>query len=110
MTELTLLDEGRPRAVPARLAGESIRLDPEAAGLGPPGDADLGTLAASLDRPLALDAEERAAYLGVSARARAARLRSLEAPDFQLPDLNGRPHSLVAHRGRKVFLVAWSSW
>jgi hypothetical protein len=109
-TTLTLLDDGRPVAVPARLAGASVRIDPAAAGLGGPGEVELTAVAATLDRPLALDVDERAAYLGVSARARADRLRSLEAPGFALPDLEGRPHALAAHRGRKVFLVAWASW
>jgi hypothetical protein len=35
---------------------------------------------------------------------------SLEAPDFTLPDLAGRPHSLSDYRGRRVFLVSWASW
>ena len=35
---------------------------------------------------------------------------SLLAPDFTLPDLAGRPHALVAERGRKVLLASWASW
>ena len=62
------------------------------------------------DRPLAVDREERVAYLGVSAAVRAARLASLAAPDFSLPDLTGRRHSLSEHRGKKVLLVAYASW
>jgi len=62
------------------------------------------------DRPLAVDHEEGVAFLGTGARARAERLASLEAPDFTLPDLDGRRHSLSDHRGRKVLLVAWASW
>ena len=61
-------------------------------------------------RPVAVDREERAAYLGVSAAERAAALASLQAPDFTLPDLSGRPHSLSAERGKKVLLVAYASW
>ena len=61
-------------------------------------------------RPVALDEAERAAYLGVSAEERGRRLASLEAPDFALPDLEGRLHSLSDHRGVKVFLVAYGSW
>ena len=64
----------------------------------------------SAGRPVALDLDERAAYLGVSASVRAAALASLEAPDFTLPDLDGRPHTLSAHRGAKVLLVAYASW
>ena len=33
-----------------------------------------------------------------------------EAPEFTLPDLEGRLHSLSDHRGVKVFLVAYGSW
>lgn len=33
-----------------------------------------------------------------------------EAPDFKLPDVDGRSHSLSDHRGRKVLLVTWASW
>jgi hypothetical protein len=70
----------------------------------------IDTLAAAGDRPLAVDHEEGAAYLGVSAAARAAQLASLHAPDFSLPDLAGRRHSLSEHRGKKVLLVAFASW
>ena len=61
-------------------------------------------------RPVAVDPEESAAYLGAPARARAAALASLEAPNFTLPDLDGRLHSLSEHRGKKVLLVAYASW
>jgi len=36
--------------------------------------------------------------------------RSLEAPDFALPDMSGRVHRLAEHRGRKVVLASWASW
>ena len=48
--------------------------------------------------------------LGVSAAARSRALQSLSAPDFTLPDLEGRMHTLSEHRGRKVLLVTWASW
>ena len=35
---------------------------------------------------------------------------SLDAPDFTLPDLDGRLHSLADYRGNKVLLVSWASW
>jgi hypothetical protein len=37
-------------------------------------------------------------------------LESAEAPDFVLPDLDGRPFRFSALRGQKVVLVAWASW
>jgi hypothetical protein len=131
-----LLDEGAPTEVEATIDGPAVRLAPEAVAgslgweLKPEGlcrDAvcvpvrdraklvfqgriDLAALAAALDRPLALDVAERAAYLGASARARAAQLASLQAPDVELPDLAGRRHALSDYRGRKVLLVAYASW
>ena len=48
--------------------------------------------------------------LGNAASDRAAALASLEAPDFTLPDLDGRLHSLSEHRGKKVLLIAYASW
>ena len=67
-------------------------------------------LTAGGDRPVAVDHEERVAYLGVAAATRSAALASLEAPDFALPDLAGRRYTLAEQRGRKVLLVAWASW
>ena len=48
--------------------------------------------------------------LGVSADERAEALLGLEAPDFSLPDLDGRLHSLSDYRGKKVLLATWASW
>ena len=71
---------------------------------------DLVAFARALDRPLALDVAQRAAALGTSAAERSARLATLEAPDFSLPDLHGRMHTLSAHRGKKALLIAYASW
>lgn len=63
-----------------------------------------------LDRPVLHD-EARATWaFGADAGERAQRLRSLEAPDFALPDLAGRVHRLSGHRGRRVLLATWASW
>lgn len=37
-------------------------------------------------------------------------LASLQAPDFTLPDVQGKMHSLSDFRGKKVFLITWASW
>ena len=71
---------------------------------------DLEALAALLDRPLVLDMAEGAAALGVAASERAAAMTDLEAPDFTLPDLSGRMHSLRDHLGKKVLLIVYASW
>ncbi len=48
--------------------------------------------------------------LGEGAESRAEALRSLEAPDFTLPDLAGTAHSLSDYRGMKTLLATWASW
>jgi hypothetical protein len=136
MADFTLLDDGRPVQMPAAVGPDGVRVAPEtvrvALGweLGPQGlcrgdtcipvrpehglvhaeGIDLVALAAVLDRPLAVDLDEHVAALGASAAERGARLRSLAAPDFTLPDVDGRLHSLDDQRGRKVLLLAWASW
>ena len=37
-------------------------------------------------------------------------LSSLKAPDFTLPDMSGKTHSLSDFRGKKVLLITWASW
>jgi hypothetical protein len=63
-----------------------------------------------LGAPVVHDATRETWVLGTSAEARSSRLQSLEAPDFALPDLAGKTHSLVEQRGKKVLLVSWASW
>ena len=136
MVDFMLLVDGRPVHTPALVGSDGVRLAPDAvrATLGwelrPQGlchgdtcipvrpelgllhsdGIDLTALAAVLERPLAVDLVEHMASLGASAAARGARLRSLEAPDFTLPDIDGRLHSMDGQRGRKVLLLAWASW
>ena len=71
---------------------------------------DLAACAEVLGRPLVVDVEARAAYLGVSAADRSAQLTSLAAPDFTLPDLHGKKYTLSDYRGKKVLLIAHASW
>ena len=78
--------------------------------IGERGDVDLVTLADLLGRPLSIDREEGVAVLGTGIEERARSLASLEAPDFELPDLSGRMHRLSEHRGKKVLLIAYASW
>jgi hypothetical protein len=60
-------------------------------------------------QPVAHDAAHSTWYFGVRSDQRQ-QLASLEAPDFTLPDIDGKPHSLSDFRGKKVFLVTWASW
>jgi AhpC/TSA family len=63
-----------------------------------------------LGRPALHDAAGETWMLGASANERANVLKSLDAPDFKLPDLNGQLHALSDYRGKRVFLTTWSSW
>jgi hypothetical protein len=71
---------------------------------------DVAAFADVLARPLAVDVDARAAALGDSAIERARLMHGCLAPDFTLPDLSGRMHSLGDYRGRKALLIAWASW
>ena len=83
---------------------------PRATGLVRNGAIDVTALAALLDQPIVRDAAHGVWSFGDASSARRAALQSLEAPDFTLPDLDGRLHSLSDYRGKKVFLVSWASW
>jgi hypothetical protein len=75
------------------------------------GDAiDLAGLWRYMGHPVVRDDTGRAWVLGTAAGERADALLSLMAPDFALPDLDGRRHRLSDHRGSKVLLVTWASW
>jgi len=87
-----------------------IPLADEGAVVSRDGAIDLAGLAQAMDRAVAVDVDERAAFLGSSARERSQALASQHAPDFALPDLAGRTHTLAEHRGKKILLVAWASW
>ncbi|MBI1734553.1 MAG: hypothetical protein HYR51_05205 [Candidatus Rokubacteria bacterium] len=130
----TIVDDGRATEVRATRADGRVRIDADAVerALGweltddglcreglcvpappawsPAGGVALDELATVLGRPLALDADERVAWLGGAADERARTLRALTAPDFALADLDGRVHRLAEHRGTKVLLVVWASW
>ena len=63
-----------------------------------------------LGHPVVHDSAGEIWVLGTAAGERTTALQSLEAPDFSLPDLEGRPQSLHALRGKKVWLSTWASW
>lgn len=86
--------------VPVRDRGALVR----------PEGVELGAFAELLGRPIVIDEDERVAALGRAADSRAAEMATLQAPDFELPDLAGQMHTLSEHRGKKVLLIAYASW
>jgi len=78
----------------ARVDGGRLRLD---------------VVAERLGAPLVHDDERQMWSLGpatVSGRA----LATAEAPELELPDLDGNVFKLSSLRGKKVLLIAWASW
>lgn len=135
-SQFTIIDEGRTHSVQAAvrdgrvtLAADELEralgwtLEPEGlcrgevcvpvrdrAALLDGEDIELAAFASVLGRPLALDPQERVAALGTATSEQAARMATLAAPDFTLPDLAGKLHSLSDHLGKKVLLIAYASW
>jgi hypothetical protein len=135
---VTLLTDRGMRAVDARVDGERLWLDGAAleAATGwalkpqglcrdevcvplPPGRQgdfvqgdriDAAGVWRHLDNPIAHDERGSVWVLGEGPAERSADMGSLMAPDFTLPDVSGRPHSLSDYRGKKVFLASWASW
>lgn len=70
---------------------------------------NLTAFAALVRQPVAVDTALSAWYFGLRSDQQQ-RLESLRAPDFTLPDMAGKLHSLADFRGKKVFLVTWASW
>src|SRR5690348_10048451 len=68
---------------------------------------DLRKLAKKLNMPLIHDKAAGLWCLGPEAGGKA--LTSSTAPDFELPDLQGKPFRLCSLRGKKVLLVVWAS-
>jgi hypothetical protein len=71
---------------------------------------NLAEFARYMELPYAHDGPGAIWSFGSSPQALQSNLAGLEAPDFTLPDIEGRNHSLSDYRGKKVFLLLWSSW
>jgi AhpC/TSA family protein len=82
---------------------EFLRKEPQATWF------NLTAFAALARQPVAHDEALAVWYFGLRSDQRQL-LSSLQAPDFTLPDINGKPHSLSDFRGKKVLLVTWASW
>jgi hypothetical protein len=63
-----------------------------------------------IKQPFTTDQKNAIWYFGPRSEESNAFVSSLEAPNFTLPDLSGKMHSLSDFRGKKVLLVTWASW
>lgn len=137
MPDWTILDQGRATVVPAVADGDGVPLlsheavrdalgwkreahgwcrgdacVPTAVAAGaerPGGLVDLAAFATLLGRPYAAEPTAFVAAVGTASED-AGLPPGGEAPDFALPDLDGRMHRLSDLRGRKVAVNFWASW
>ena len=70
---------------------------------------NLTAFAKLVEQPVAYDAATSTWYFGLRADQRQT-MSTLRAPNFTLPDINGKMHSLADYRGKKILLVTWASW
>ena len=94
----------------SKTADAPIEATSNAAPVGPTKCALINKIRNMLTNPPPADASRSVWMLGEAAADRGASLASLEAPDFTLPDITGKLHSLSDFRGKKVFLATWASW
>jgi hypothetical protein len=71
---------------------------------------DVAGFAGFAGQTFARDEASDSWYFGPGPEERRGDLGMLDAPDFELPDLEGRMHRLSDHRGKKVLLALWASW
>lgn len=71
---------------------------------------NLSEFAGLVNQPIAHDEKLAAWYFGPRPEAQNDYLATLEAPNFTLPDMNRKLHSLSDFRGKKVLLITWASW
>lgn len=74
------------------------------------GRVDVRVVADRLGMPIVVDAERRLSALGPETALTGRALTTAVAPELELPDAEGRRFRLSSLRGKKVVLVAWSSW
>jgi hypothetical protein len=71
---------------------------------------NLSAFARLVKQPTAHDEALATWYFGPRPDTQNSFLSSLNAPNFILPDMNGKMHSLSDFRGKKVLLITWASW
>jgi len=71
---------------------------------------NLSEFARMVHQPSVFDQKNSVWLFGPRQAAQNNFVQTLEAPNFTLPDLNGKMHSLSDFRGKKVLLITWASW
>jgi hypothetical protein len=71
---------------------------------------NLTEFARMLKQPVAHDDALATWYFGPRSEVQNSFTQNFQAPNFTLPDKNGKLHSLSDFRGKKVLIVTWASW
>ena len=71
---------------------------------------NLAEFARQVEQPFAHDDVHHVWYFGLPAWEWRSQLASPLAPEFTLPDLQGKLYSLSDFLGKKVLLACWASW
>ena len=71
---------------------------------------DLLEFSRMVNQNIIVDSQYRVAAFGEQAPSRAESMKSLDAPNFTLPDIHGKQVSFSDFNRRKRLLLAWSSW
>lgn len=71
---------------------------------------NLTEFARLVKQPFANDAKHGVWYFGPRPEVQNGFLDTMQAPDFTLPDVEGKKRSLSEFRGKKVLLITWASW
>ncbi len=71
---------------------------------------NLTEFARLLKQPVAHDDALATWYFGQRSEVQNSFTQNFKAPNFTLPDKNGKLHSLSDFRGKKVLIVTWASW
>jgi peroxiredoxin len=71
---------------------------------------ELNQFALQMGQPIAIDSSRRLVGMGLALADRSTLLERGQAPDFALPDRQGKIVRLSDFRGKKVLLLTWASW
>lgn len=71
---------------------------------------NVAKFARDIRQPCAYDAQYHVWSFGPPPYEWQSRVASTVAPNFTLPDFQGKLHSLSDYRGKKVLLATWASW